>query len=66
MGVGSQTASSQTSRVSSGWARASADDEVIMLERKRRGEDDRGEESTRTRWADGVVGGTSIEVSKSL
>jgi hypothetical protein len=37
-----------------------------MLERNRRGDDDKGDESTRTRWADGVLGGTSIEFSNNL
>jgi len=36
---------------------------VIMFERKRRGEDDIGEESTRTRRADGVDGTASIDCS---
>lgn len=36
---------------------------MIIFERKRNGDDANGEESTRTRWADGVEGGTSTDVS---
>ncbi len=36
-----------------------------MFERNRKGDDDRGEESTRTRRADGVLGTSSIEASNS-
>ena len=65
-GVGSHTASSQTSFVASGCALDSAVSVASMLERNRSGEEERGEESTRTRWADGVLGTASTEVSKSL
>ncbi len=64
-GVGSQTASSQTSLVASGCDLASAVVAASIFDRKRRGDDDRGEESTRTRCAEGVLGGSSTEVSKS-
>lgn len=37
----------------------------MMLERKRRGEDDTGELSTRTRRADGVLGVMSTEAWKN-
>jgi hypothetical protein len=64
-GVGSQTAISQTSLEASGCERLSAGELGSMrVLRKRRGEEDRGEESTRTRCAEGVLGGTSIEDSK--
>lgn len=63
-GVGSQTASSQTSRAASGWDLDSALSAASMLERKRSGEDERGEESTRTRCAEGVLGTSSMELSK--
>ena len=64
MGRGSQTATSQTSLVGSGCARDSAAGEVMMEERKRRGEEEMGEESTRTRWAEGVLGTSSMGFSK--
>lgn len=64
-GVGSQTAISHTSRAASGWALASAAVEAIMCWRKRKGEEESGEESTRTRWAEGVLGGASTDCSKS-
>lgn len=38
---------------------------AIILDRNRRGDDDTGDESTRTRWADGVLGGASIDASNS-
>lgn len=65
MGRGSQTATSQTSRVGSGCARDSAVGDVRIEERKRRGEEDMGEESTRTRWAEGVLGTSLMLFSKS-
>lgn len=64
-GVGSHIASSQTSLVASGCDLASAVADASILERKRRGDDDSGEESTRTRCAEGVLGGLSMEASKS-
>ena len=36
-----------------------------MLDRNRKGDDDTGDESTRTRYAEGVLGTASTEVSKS-
>ena len=48
-GVGSQTAISQTSLVASGCDRASAFSEASMFDKKRRGDEAKGEESTRTR-----------------
>jgi len=36
----------------------------MMEERKRRGEEEMGEESTRTRWAEGVLGTSSMGFSK--
>ena len=48
-GVGSHTASSQTSLVASGWALDSALSGASIVERKRRGEEETGDESTRTR-----------------
>lgn len=65
MGVGSQTEISQTSRDSSACARDSAVVESRISERKRRGEEDIGEASTRTRRADGVEGAMSTDCSKS-
>lgn len=64
IGVGSQTASSQTSRVASGCALDSAVVEANMVERNRRGDEDAGDESTRTRRAEGVDGAISTEASK--
>lgn len=64
-GVGSQTAISHTSLVASGCDLASALSLPSMLERKRKGDEESGEESTRTRWAEGVLGTASIELSKS-
>ena len=49
IGIGSHTESSQTSLVASGWDLASAALTASKVERKRSGEDDSGEESTRTR-----------------
>ena len=65
-GVGSQTAISQTSLAASGCDLLSAFSPAIMDERKRNGEEDTGDESTRTRWADGVLGTASAALSKSL
>ena len=48
-GVGSQTASSQTSLVASGCALDSAVSAASILERKRNGDEEMGEELTRTR-----------------
>ena len=65
-GVGSQTPISHTSLVASGCDLASILSPASMFERKRRGEEESGEESTRTRWAEGVLGTASTELSKSL
>ncbi len=65
IGSGSQTASSHTSRVGSGCALDSALVSPRMLVRNIKGEDATGEESTRTRRADGVDCGASMELSKS-
>ena len=65
-GVGSHTASSQTSLVASGCDLDSAVSASSILERKRSGDEDRGEESTRTREAEGVLGTASTEVSNNL
>ena len=62
-GRGSHTASSQTSLSASGCALDSADVAEMILERNRSGEDDMGDESTRTLWADGVEGTASTELS---
>ena len=64
IGVGSHTASSQTSRALSGCALDSADGVLRTLDRYRRGEDAIGDESTRTLCAEGVFGVTSTEASK--
>lgn len=63
-GVGSQIASSQTSRVASGWAREAAEAAYITFWTKRRGEAEEGEESTRTREALGVDGPLEMGASK--
>jgi hypothetical protein len=63
-GKGSQTETSHTSRVGSGCERLAAVAVGIMEVTKRRGEEDGGEESTRTRWAEGVLGTSSIGFSK--
>lgn len=63
-GSGSHTASSHTSLSASGCARDSAEVAAIMLERNRKGEEAIGDESTRTRCADGVEGTASTEASK--
>lgn len=65
-GRGSQIANSHTSRSALGCALESTELEEMMLDIKRSGEaDDRGEESTRTRCAEGVEGGLSIEASNN-
>lgn len=64
--MGSHRASSHTSRVASGCDLDSALSPAKILERNRSGDDDNGEESTRTRRADGVLGGASIEFSNNL
>ncbi len=64
-GNGSHTDSSQTSRVASACDLASAEVDARMFDRKRRGDEERGEESTLTRCAEGVLGTSSIEASKS-
>jgi len=63
MGRGSQTASSQTSRVASGWEREAAEVSPMSFWTRLRGELE-GEESTRTREALGVVGLVERGVSK--
>jgi len=63
-GNGSQTAISQTSLVGSGCARDSALSLPSKLVNNRSGEEDTGEESTRTRRAEGVFWGASTELSK--
>lgn len=63
VGVGSQTDISHTSFVSSGCARDCAL-ELTRFEMKRKGDEDSGDESTRTRRADGVVGAVSTGFSK--
>ena len=63
-GVGSQMASSHTSRVASGWARAAAEEAYMTFCTSRRGEFEFGEESTRTREAFGVDGAFASGVSK--
>ena len=55
IGIGSQTASSHTSRVGSGYALDSALVSPIIPVRNRNGEEETGEESTRTRCAEGVL-----------
>jgi len=65
-GVGSHTASSHTSLVASGCALDSAESAASMEDRKRSGEEDTGDESTRTRCAEGVLGTASTEASNSL
>ena len=47
----------------SGCARLSAVEELIMLDKNRKGEDEMGELSTLTRCADGVDGVTSTGLS---
>lgn len=64
-GKGSQIATSQTSRFGSGCALDWADSVPRIVERNRRGEEETGEESTRTRFAEGVLGTVSMEFSKS-
>jgi hypothetical protein len=54
IGIGSQTASSHTSRVGSGCALDSALVSPSMLVRNLSGEEATGDESTRTRCAEGV------------
>lgn len=66
MGAGSQTAISQTSREASGCDLDSAFSLASIVERNRRGDEDTGDESTRTRWAEGVLGTVSRSLSKSL
>lgn len=65
-GVGSHTASSHTSLVASACALDCAEFAAIMEDRKRSGEEATGDESTRTRLADGVLGTSSTEASNSL
>lgn len=57
-GVGSQTTISHTSLFVSAWARdwAEAESSLSSEARKRRGDEEAGEESTRTRRAEGVLG----------
>jgi hypothetical protein len=62
-GRGSQTASSQTSRFGSGCDLDSAVLVVNMFERYRNSEEEIGEESTRTRRAEGVEGAVLIDAS---
>lgn len=64
-GNGSHTESSQTSLVASACALASAVVDARMFDRNRRGDEERGDESTLTRCAEGVLGTSSIEASKS-
>lgn len=64
-GVGSQTASSQTSLAASGCDLLSALSPAMILDRNRRGEEETGDELTRTRWAEGVLGTSSTLLSKS-
>ena len=64
MGSGSQTASSHTSLVGAGCDLDSADVGARILERVRRGDEDIGDESTRTLEALGVFGAPSTEASK--
>ena len=63
-GRGSHTASSHTSRVGSGCALDSALGSPSIFVRKRSGEEETGDESTRTRCAEGVLWGTSMGDSK--
>lgn len=56
-GLGSQTRTSHTSLCSSGCALDAAELEFRTEVRYRRGEEDTGEESMRTRRAEGVEGG---------
>lgn len=62
-GVGSQMASSQTSRVGSGWAREAAEEAYMIFCTNRSGEFVDGDESTRTRDALGVDGAFERGVS---
>lgn len=64
-GNGSHIESSQTSLVASACDLASAVVDARMLDRKRRGDEESGEESTLTRCAECVLGTSSMEASKS-
>lgn len=64
-GVGSQMAISQTSLAASGCALLSALSPAMILDKKRNGEEETGEELTRTRWADGVLGTFSTLLSNN-
>ena len=64
-GVGSQTAISQTSLAAFGCARASALFAPSTCEKYRSGDEERGDESTLTRFADGVEGVASMFASNS-
>lgn len=65
IGRGSQTASSQTSRCGSGCALDCTLSAPSMFDRNLSGEEEVGDESTRTRWAEGVLGTASTEASNS-
>lgn len=60
---GSHIDSSQTSLVLSGCARDSALSELIKSDKKRIGDDDAGDDCTRTRCADGVLYSCSTSAS---
>lgn len=64
-GFGSQTETSQTSLSGSGYARDEAVAAEMALLTYRKGEDDAGELSTRTRCAEGVFGGRSTGCSNN-
>ena len=65
MGKGSQTEISQTSRVLSGCALDSALSLLIMSDSMRMGDEEAGDDWTRTRRAEGVSGARSTSASKS-